>query len=126
MSTTMAADETLHATLQTAWELATSIDPALGTVVRAQWTTLEAAIERLARAQETGLDELAEDDVLDAEAALAGTYLRAAAVAIAAGEEGAAHRWFDAAEELTHDADELHAVIVAARRAPERFRTLVH
>src|SRR5436190_3604750 len=80
--------------LQRGWDYVSTIEPALGDVSREELRRVEDAIAAVA-ARTGQLAELDDEDLANAESGLAVLYARAAAIAIAAGEEGLAQRWFD-------------------------------
>jgi cellulose synthase operon protein C len=110
--------------LEMTWDIVRAIEPARGEVGAAQVLEVRTALERVA-AERAGLARLPADDRAEREGAMATVYARAAAVAIAAGEEANAERWLTEAEALSHD-DDQRAELAAARRSHERYRALVH
>jgi hypothetical protein len=118
-----AAMSTLLDELKTAWEYVSSIEPALGKVSREELRRVEGSIASVERY--TGeLDELDGEDADSAQSALAVLYSRGAALAVAAGAEQVAQRWFDEGE--SHALDEAYAAqFMDGRRDPERYRKLV-
>nr|MBA3500431.1 hypothetical protein [Deltaproteobacteria bacterium] len=114
---------TLLDELKTAWEYVSSIEPALGKVSMDELRRVEGSIASVERY--TGeIDELDAEDAESAQSALAVLYSRGAAIAVAAGAEGVAQRWFDEGE--SHALDEAYAAqFMDGRRDPERYRKLV-
>ena len=109
--------------LKSAWDYVSSIEPALGKVSVHELRRVEGSIAAVE--QHAGeLDELDADDADSAQSALAVLYARGAAIAIAAGAEDVAQRWFDEGE--GYAVDEAYAAqFMDGRRDPERFRKLV-
>jgi hypothetical protein len=122
-----AQDGEAEAAFEAAAQMIVAIEPARGKVSAAQILAIRTAIERastthaehLARATLTG------EARAGLEGRMAALHARAAAVAIAAGDEANAERWLAAAEPLAHD-DDQRAEIAAARRSHERYRGLIH
>jgi hypothetical protein len=113
--------------LETAWEVVRTIEPARGKVSMEDALAARTALERMAaeRGAPDGLAQRSADDMAQRDEHMAVIYARAAAVAIAGGDEANAARWLSEAEALAHD-DELRAELAAARRSHERYRALVH
>lgn len=109
--------------LKGAWDYVSSIEPALGKVTRDELRRVEGSVAAV-EAQLAELDDLGDEDRDQAGSLLAIVYARGAALAVAAGAEEVAQRWFDAGQE--HAADEAYAAqFMDGRRDPERFRKLV-
>lgn len=113
--------------LEAAWAVVREIEPARGEVGAAQVLAARSALERVSaeRAARGGRAQPDANDVAELEAQMATIYARAAAVAIAGGDEANAERWLAEAEVLSRD-DDQRAEIAAARRSHERYRALVH
>jgi hypothetical protein len=109
--------------LKNAWDYVSSIEPVLGRVSKEDLRRVEGSIKSV-EANTGELEELDEEDAASAESALAVLYARAAAIAVAAGDEVQAHRWFDEGEGYAQD-DAYAAQFDAGRKDPERFRKLV-
>lgn len=114
---------TLLDELKSAWDYVSSIEPALGRVSRDELRRVEGSIAAVEQ-HTAELDELDAEDSESAHAALAVLYARGAAIAIAAGAEEVAHRWFDAGEGYALD-EAYAAQFTDGRRDPDRFRKLV-
>lgn len=114
---------TLVDELETAWEYVSSIEPAREKVSREELRRVEGAIAEVERYVHE-LDDLPADEAESTQSALAVLYARGAAIAIAAGDDVVAQRWFDEGE--GYAVDEAYAAqFVDGRRDPERFRKLV-
>src|SRR5262245_3509157 len=120
-------EDKLAAVLTKTWELVQSIEPARGQVLAQQVLEVRTALDQMAaeNAQARKTAALEGDAATDVDGKMATIYARAAAVAIAAGDESNAARWLIEAERLSQD-DDQRAVIAAARGSYERYRTLVH
>ncbi|HLL23112.1 MAG TPA: hypothetical protein VK427_13320, partial [Kofleriaceae bacterium] len=110
--------------VKTGWEYVSTIEPALGKVTRDELRRVEGSIAAIEH-HAGELAELAGDELDGARSTIAMLYARGAAIAVAAGEEGIAQRWFDAGQ--PYATDEAYAAQLAeGRREPERFRQLAH
>jgi hypothetical protein len=103
------------------------IEPAPGKVEAGQLAAVRTALDEVTaeHARRGALDGLPGDAVARLETRIAALYGHAAATAIAAGEPGLAERWLAEAERISRD-DDQRAELAAGRRAPERYRALVH
>ena len=109
------------------WEAVRTIEPALGKVSSAQVIATRTALERVVveRAALRDRGEIDTDEATQLDGAMATVYARAAAIAIAAGDEANTERWLREAELLSKD-DDQRAELAAARQSHERYRALVH
>ncbi|MBX3157677.1 MAG: hypothetical protein KF773_17020 [Deltaproteobacteria bacterium] len=122
----MVDDEKVLAALKDAWEAATAIEPVAGGVTLDEVEQLAKKLAAVSGLIEAGLAEITdEEERTGVEGTLARIYARCAAVSIAAGDMARSDRWLAEAERHAHDEDEL-AELAAARKAQERYRTLVH
>jgi hypothetical protein len=112
------AKDAAERALESAWQVVRAVEPVRGKVLDAELADVRVAIEQ-------SIAQLAPEPVPELGGKIAAVYGRAAAIAIAAGDEMLADRWLAAAEARATDPDH-RAELAAARGAHERFRGLVH
>jgi hypothetical protein len=116
----------LFAVLEKTWDVVREIEPAHRLVSSAQVLAIRDALAPMVAEHARWRSvERPDGEVEQIDGVMATIYARAAAAAIAAGDEANAERWLAAAEPLSRD-DDQRAEIAAARRSHERYRALVH
>jgi len=116
----VAEERARTAAIKTAWEVARRYEPA-APVAPGAVAALRAALDAMASASERPSDELPSGAAAD----LVAVYLRAAAIAIAAGDDAAAQAWLASAQDRARVPAQ-RALVAAAQAHPARFRMLIH
>ena len=111
--------------IEAAWEAARAQEPARGAVTSQQLDDIRAAIDAARAAHRDGVEDLRGLERMEVEGALATALARAAVAALAAGDDATAEQWLKDAEALSEEPDQREE-LAAARKAPERYRLLVH